>query len=149
MCGICGIVDLKQQNRADPALVAGMCDRMRHRGPDGDGFYSAPDVALGMRRLSIIDVAGSDQPLYNEDGSIALVFNGEIYNYRELRADLLQRGHQPRTDGDGEMLAHLYEEYGLDLFAQLRGMYAFALWERDSGRLILIDLSPSCAACGF
>ncbi len=137
MCGICGLIDLTGQHRADPALVKGMADLIRHRGPDGDGFYSAPDVVLGMRRLSIIDVAGSDQPLYNEDRSIALVFNGEIYNYRELRDDLIRRGHQPRTAGDGETLIHLYEEYGLDLFRHLRGMYAFALWDSSTGRLVL------------
>jgi asparagine synthase (glutamine-hydrolysing) len=91
MCGICGIIDLTSHNRADPALVKRMADLIRHRGPDGDGFYTAPNVALGMRRLSIIDVAGSDQPLYNEDRTIALLFNGEIYNYRELRDDLIQR----------------------------------------------------------
>jgi asparagine synthase (glutamine-hydrolysing) len=114
-----------------------MADLIRHRGPDGDGFYDAPNVVLGMRRLSIIDVAGSDQPLYNEDGSIALVFNGEIYNYRELRDALIRLGHQPRTQGDGETLIHLYEQYGLDLFRYLRGMYAFALWDAKAERLVL------------
>jgi asparagine synthase (glutamine-hydrolysing) len=137
MCGICGLIDLTGQHRADPALVKGMADLIRHRGPDGDGFYTAPDVALGMRRLSIIDVAGSDQPLYNEDRSIALVFNGEIYNYRELREGLIQRGHVPHTAGDGETIIHLYEEHGLDLFRHLRGMYAFALWDSNAGRLVL------------
>ena len=131
------MVDLAGQGRADPALVRRMADRIRHRGPDGDGFYDAPDVALGMRRLSIIDVAGSDQPLYNEDGSIALVFNGEIYNYRELRADLMRHGHVPHTAGDGETLIHLYEEHGLRLFDHLRGMYAFALWDSRARRLLL------------
>ncbi len=139
MCGIAGLVDLHGRGRADLARVRRMCDTIRHRGPDGDGFY-APDtgnVALGMRRLSIIDVAGSDQPLYNEDRSIALVFNGEIYNYKELRADLIARGHRPHTEGDGETLIHLYEEYGLDLFPRLRGMYAFALWDAPRNRLVL------------
>lgn len=137
MCGICGLIDLTGQHRADPALVRRMADLIRHRGPDGDGFYDAPNVALGMRRLSIIDVEGSDQPLYSEDGRIALVFNGEIYNYRELRDDLIKRGHQPRTAGDGETIIHLYEEYGLDLFRHLRGMYAFALWDASAERLVL------------
>jgi asparagine synthase (glutamine-hydrolysing) len=136
MCGICGILDLSTQ-RADLDLVRDMSERIRHRGPDGDGFYSAPNVALGMRRLSIIDVAGSDQPLYNEDHSIVLVFNGEIYNYRELRADLQQRGHVLRTEGDGETLIHLYEDFGIDLFSRLRGMYAFALWDAPRQRLLL------------
>ena len=126
MCGICGVFDLTGSGRADPAVVRGMCQRIRHRGPDGDGFYVAPNAALGMRRLSIIDVKGSDQPLYNEDRSLALVFNGEIYNYRELRAGLLERGHRFQTEGDGETILHLYEEHGLDLFRHLRGMYAIA-----------------------
>jgi len=131
------VVDLTGAGRADPALVRRMADRIRHRGPDGDGFYDAPGVALGMRRLSIIDVAGSDQPLYNEDGSVALVFNGEIYNYCELRAELTRRGHALRTAGDGETLVHLYEEHGLRLFDHLRGMYAFALWDSRARRLLL------------
>ena len=137
MCGICGIIDLTKQQRADPELARRMSQLIAHRGPDGDGFYTAPNVALGMRRLSIIDVDGSDQPLYNEDGSIALVFNGEIYNYRELRADLLAKGHHLRTEGDGETLIHLYEEYGLDFFRCLRGMYGFALWDANAERLVL------------
>ncbi len=137
MCGICGIIDLTKQQRADPELVRRMSQLIAHRGPDGDGFYTAPNVALGMRRLSIIDVDGSDQPLYNEDGSIALVFNGEIYNYRELRADLLARGHHLRTEGDGETLIHLYEEHGLDFFRYLRGMFGFALWDSNAERLVL------------
>jgi asparagine synthase (glutamine-hydrolysing) len=137
MCGICGVVDAAGRGRADSGLVRRMCSRIRHRGPDGDGYYSAPNLAMGMRRLSIIDIAGSDQPLYNEDQSLALVFNGEIYNYVELRADLIRRGHTPTTDGDGETILHLYEEYGLDLFAHLRGMYAFALWDAPRERLVL------------
>ena len=101
MCGICGIYDQTGGGRIDPGLVRGMADRIRHRGPDGDGFFDSANAVLGMRRLSIIDVAGSDQPLFNEDRSLALVFNGEIYNYRELRAGLLERGHQLCTEGDG------------------------------------------------
>jgi asparagine synthase (glutamine-hydrolysing) len=139
MCGICGMVDLTAAGRADAAVARVMAGSIRHRGPDGDGFYTAAGGAavLGMRRLSIIDVAGSDQPLYNEDGSIALVFNGEIYNYKELQADLRRRGHTLRTEGDGETIIHLYEDYGLDLFRHLRGMYGFALWDSRAGRLLL------------
>jgi asparagine synthase (glutamine-hydrolysing) len=138
MCGICGLIDLRGAGRATRARVEALCARIIHRGPDGAGFFETPDAvaALGMRRLSIIDVAGSDQPLYNEDRSIALVFNGEIYNYRELRADLARRGHRFHTEGDGETLAHLYEDHGLDLFRHLRGMYAFALWDAPRRRLI-------------
>jgi asparagine synthase (glutamine-hydrolysing) len=137
MCGICGTIDLKHEGRADAALIRQMADLIRHRGPDGDGFFDSPDVALGMRRLSIIDVKGSDQPLYNEDRSIALVFNGEIYNYRELRQQLKRRNHIFWTEGDGETIIHLYEEYGLNLFSHLRGMYAFALYDSRRQRVVL------------
>jgi asparagine synthase (glutamine-hydrolysing) len=137
MCGICGLVDVTGQGRASLDLVRALSARIRHRGPDGDGFYRADNVALGMRRLSIIDVEGSDQPLYNEDHSLAMVFNGEIYNYRELRDDLRRDGHTLRTDGDGETIIHLYEQYGLDLFRHLRGMYGFALWDAARDRLVL------------
>ncbi len=140
MCGICGVYDLSGHGRGGLSAVRAMCDAIKHRGPDGDGFYAPsdhPELALGMRRLSIIDVAGSDQPLYNEDRSIALVFNGEIYNYKELRRSLMQQEHTFRTQGDGETIIHLYEQYGLDLFAQLRGMYAFALWDARNERLVL------------
>ncbi len=140
MCGICGVYDLNGQGRSGIATVRAMCDAIRHRGPDGDGFYAPsgqPNLAMGMRRLSIIDVAGSDQPLYNEDRSIALVFNGEIYNYKELRRTLMQQDHNFLTQGDGETIIHLYEQYGLDLFAHLRGMYAFALWDARNERLVL------------
>lgn len=141
MCGICGIVDAsterRTRNRVPADAVMRMSKIIKHRGPDGDGFFTAPGVGLGMRRLSIIDVDGSDQPLYNEDHSIALVFNGEIYNYRELRRDLQQRGHRLTTEGDGETVIHLYEECGLALFGQLRGMYAFALWDTRTETLLL------------
>ncbi len=140
MCGICGVYDLTGQGRSGLAAVRAMCAAIQHRGPDGDGFYAPsahPDLAMGMRRLSIIDVAGSDQPLYNEDRSIALVFNGEIYNYKELRRTLMQQDHTFRTQGDGETIIHLYEQYGLDLFAHLRGMYAFSLWDANHERLVL------------
>jgi asparagine synthase (glutamine-hydrolysing) len=139
MCGICGIFDLTSQQRVNPALTRVMTACIAHRGPDGDGFYDSPrhQLSMGMRRLSIIDVDGSDQPLYNEDHSIAMVFNGEIYNYRELQADLRAAGHTLRTDGDGETLIHLYEQHGLDFFRHLRGMYAFAMWDSRHERLIL------------
>lgn len=137
MCGICGAVDLQKQGRIQPELVRQMANLIQHRGPDGDGFYDADSMSMGMRRLSIIDVDGSDQPLYNEDHSIAMVFNGEIYNYRELQNDLRARGHQLRTEGDGETIIHLYEEYGLGFFRQMRGMYAFALWDSKQERLLL------------
>ena len=140
MCGNCGVYDLAGRGRSGLAAVRAMCAAIQHRGPDGDGFYAPsdqPNLAMGMRRLSIIDVAGSDQPLYNEDRSIAMVFNGEIYNYNELRRTLMQQDHTFRTAGDGETIIHLYEQYGLDLFTHLRGMYAFALWDAQRERLVL------------
>ena len=141
MCGICGIVDLTSAGRADPDLVREMTRRMAHRGPDGDGFFftpqAAPNVALGMRRLSIIDLERGDQPIGNEDGFVQIVFNGEIYNYVELRAGLEKQGHCFRTASDTETLVHLYEQHGLEMFAHLRGMFAFALWDENADRLIV------------
>lgn len=136
MCGICGVVHLDGKP-VNQALLQAMNDTIAYRGPDGAGYYIEGAMGLAMRRLSIIDVAGSDQPLYNEDESVVLVFNGEIYNFQALREQLSQKGHEFRTDGDGEMVAHLYEEYGADCFQQLRGMYALALWDKHEKRLLL------------
>ena len=137
MCGIAGMVDVTGAGRANPAAVRGMCAAIAHRGPDGSGFHEDPNAAIGMRRLSIIDVNGSHQPLYSADRGIALVFNGEIYNYRELRDALRRDGYAFYTDGDGEVLVHLYERDGLGMVEQLRGMYAFALWDAAAQRLVL------------
>lgn len=118
-----------------------MTRRMTHRGPDGDGFYCWPDskprIALGMRRLSILDLETGDQPIFNEDYSVAIIFNGEIYNYVELRASLEKQGHVFRTRSDTETIVHLYEQYELYLFEHLRGMYAFAIWDARIERLVL------------
>ena len=139
MCGICGIAG-RDQNA--PALgrerLSAMTDAIVHRGPDETGLHVAPGVALGMRRLSIIDVGGSHQPISNEDGSVLAVFNGEIYNFRELRAALRTRGHRFATDGDGETIVHLYEEYGLDFAKHLEGIFAIALWDEPRGRIVLV-----------
>ena len=141
MCGIAGVFDREDAGRASLGMVRRMCAALVHRGPDSDGYYAfpleRPRVALGARRLSIIDLKTGDQPLFNEDRSIALVFNGEIFNFVELRAELEARGHTFRTGSDGETLVHLYEERGLELFSALRGMYAFALWDARRGRLVL------------
>jgi asparagine synthase (glutamine-hydrolysing) len=134
MCGIAGIADLRAP---DPAGVRRMCDAMVHRGPDGEGVHADAHTALGMRRLAIIDVAGGDQPVYNEDGSVVAVFNGELYNHPELRRHLLARGHTLRGAGDSECLVHLYEEYGDDLVHHLRGMFAFCIWDTRRRRLLL------------
>jgi asparagine synthase (glutamine-hydrolysing) len=136
MCGICGTVHFDGKPITQ-TLLKRMNDSISHRGPDGEGFYCAENVGLAMRRLSIIDVAGSDQPLYNEDRSIAVVFNGEIFNYRQLRHDLAQQGHTFHTEGDGETIAHLYEQYGCDAPKHMRGQFAFALWDSKERRLFL------------
>ncbi len=136
MCGICGVLHFDSQP-VDTTCLRAMNNTLQHRGPDGEGIFAEQGVGLAMRRLSIIDVAGSDQPLYNEDRSITVVFNGEIYNFRELREDLTAAGHILRTAGDGETLAHLYEEWGAAMPKQLRGMYAFALWDAPNRRLLI------------
>lgn len=132
MCGICGMV-----GSPDRDVLGRMAAAMVHRGPDDDGFYVDEVAGLGFRRLSIIDVAGGHQPLVNEDASLQLVFNGEIYNHQELRTQLLQRGHQFRTQSDGEVILHLYEESGTGLVERLNGIFAFALWNRRAGELLI------------
>jgi asparagine synthase (glutamine-hydrolysing) len=114
-----------------------MCEVMRHRGPDGEGIHVAPGIGLGMRRLAVIDLATGDQPVANEAGTVQVVFNGEIYNYRELRAQLLAKGHRFRGHSDSEVLPHLYDEYGPAFLAQLNGMFAIALWDSPRRRLLL------------
>ncbi len=136
MCGIAGIFDLEGRPVAR-AEVAGMCSAIVHRGPDAEGIHMASGVGLGMRRLAIIDLTTGDQPIGNEDGSVWVVFNGEIYNFRELRRKLIGNGHRFRTTGDTEVLVHLYEERGARMVDDLRGMFAFALWDERRRRLLL------------
>jgi len=136
MCGICGIVDF--DGAPGREQLAGMTAAIRHRGPDDEGIEICGHAALGFRRLSIIDLAGSHQPMSNEDGTLWLVFNGEIYNYRALRADLIARGHTLKTAGDGETILHLYEDLGLEFVDRLNGMFAFALWDGPRERLVLV-----------
>ena len=114
-----------------------MCAALEHRGPDARGLHGDGGVALGIQRLRVIDLATGDQPIYNEDRSVVVVLNGEIYNYRELRAELLRRGHTLATQGDTEVIAHLYEEHGADCVRRLHGMFAFALWDARRGQLLL------------
>ncbi|HEU0093191.1 MAG TPA: asparagine synthase (glutamine-hydrolyzing), partial [Vicinamibacteria bacterium] len=137
MCGIAGFAGW--QLGADDAArtVRTMCDAIVHRGPDDSGYFVAPEVALGMRRLSIIDVAGGQQPIGNEDGSIQVVFNGEIYNHHDLRRDLVTLGHRFHTKSDTETIVHLYEEMGADCVTRLRGMFAIALWDARTEQLVL------------
>ncbi len=136
MCGIAGY--FLPQSAPNPATVKAMCDLIRHRGPDDEGFHVDGGCALGMRRLSIIDLSTGHQPLSNEDRSLWVVFNGEIYNYQELRASLLAQGHRFETNSDTETLVHLYEQYGEAGLARLRGMFAFALWDSNRRSLLLV-----------
>src|SRR5581483_8058708 len=137
MCGIAGELLLRSGERARPDRVRAMCDVMVHRGPDDFGEFHAGEVALGMRRLSIVDVAGGSQPLGNEDGAVQVVCNGEIYNSPGLRDELAARGHVFRSKSDVEVVAHLYEEGGTAGLALLDGMFAFALWDARARRLVL------------
>ena len=135
MCGIAGYFMLRRE--ADPADVRAMCARILHRGPDDEGIYTEGGCGIGMRRLSIIDLAGGHQPIGNEDGSIQVVFNGEIYNYKELRGLLESRGHRFSTNSDTETIVHLYEDEGPQGIARLRGMFGIALWDSRRKRLLL------------
>ncbi|HYE24089.1 MAG TPA: asparagine synthase (glutamine-hydrolyzing) [Clostridia bacterium] len=132
MCGIAGYAGFD-----DEVLLRSMCDSISHRGPDADGFFVAPGIGLGMRRLAIIDLKTGQQPIANETQTVWVVFNGEIYNYEELRAELIARGHSFRTTSDTETIVHLYEEHGLDFLQHLRGMFAIALWDTRLRRLVL------------
>src|SRR4051812_25782559 len=124
MCGICGFVG--RRGGARPDVLRRMTETLSHRGPDADGFYDGDVACLGFRRLAIIDLATGDQPLGNEDGSVWIVFNGEIYNFQPLREELVRRGHRFATRTDTEVIVHLYEEYGADCVSHLNGMFAFA-----------------------
>ncbi len=136
MCGIVGIFHNGLRHVDNPA-VRRMTRALIHRGPDGEGFHAEPGIGLGHRRLSIIDLTGGQQPLCNEDGTIWVTFNGEIFNYIELRADLEKRGHRFKTQSDTETIVHLYEEKGLDFVDHLNGQFAIALWDRTKRRLVL------------
>ncbi|HEX8986225.1 MAG TPA: asparagine synthase (glutamine-hydrolyzing) [Bryobacteraceae bacterium] len=135
MCGIAGFV--LREREAQLATVRAMCDTIRHRGPDDEGVHLDGGCALGMRRLSIIDLSTGHQPMSNEDGTVWVVFNGEIYNYQALRRDLITSGHQLRTNSDTEALVHLYEQHGAGFLPMLRGMFAFAIWDARRRRLFL------------
>src|SRR5258708_7575670 len=137
MCGICGIFEPGRANSIAITTLKAMADSLRHRGPDDDGFYSCGEIGLAHRRLSIIDVEGGHQPLSNEDGTVWIVFNGEIYNFEELNRRYLATGHTFKTRSDTETIVHLYEELGEDCFAQLRGMFAIALWDGRRKKLLL------------
>ncbi|MGA7409480.1 MAG: asparagine synthase (glutamine-hydrolyzing) [Bryobacteraceae bacterium] len=137
MCGICGIFEPGREANIDCATLKRMADSIHHRGPDDEGFYSNTGIGLGFRRLSIIDLEGGHQPLSNEDGSIWIAFNGEIYNFEELSRRCVAAGHRFQTRSDTETIVHLYEELGEHCFAELRGMFAIALWDGRRRRLVL------------
>jgi asparagine synthase (glutamine-hydrolysing) len=137
MCGIAGVFEFGREARASAAALREMCRVITHRGPDDEGFYTDGAVGIGMRRLSIVDVAGGHQPLSNEDGTLWIVFNGEIYNHLELRQQLIARGHRYTTHSDTETVIHLFEEYGADCVQHLRGMFAFAIWNRNTKTLFI------------
>jgi asparagine synthase (glutamine-hydrolysing) len=137
MCGICGFVHSEPGAAVDREMLKRMTDIVRHRGPDSDGYHVAPGVALGFRRLSIIDLETGDQPISNEDGTVTVVCNGEIYNYKELRRALVGRGHRFSTMTDVEVIVHLYEDFGVECLKHLRGMFGLALWDGRARRLML------------
>ena len=137
MCGIAGVISRESLSPEVLTHVANMSTRLAHRGPDGHGSFHDGPVAMAIRRLSIIDVQGGQQPLFNEDRSLVLIANGEIYNHVELREQLRRQGHQFKTGSDCEVIGHLYEQYGLDCVKHLRGMFAFALWDSRLRRLML------------
>ncbi|MDM7921793.1 MAG: asparagine synthase (glutamine-hydrolyzing), partial [Pyrinomonadaceae bacterium] len=139
MCGIAGWINLDttKPNTNAEAVLHSMCDRIVHRGPDSEGLWSDETAALGMRRLSIIDLHTGEQPVFSCDRSVIVMMNGELYNYREVRAELEKKGHRFTTKSDTEILPHLYEEYGEDLLDHVNGMYAFSLWDSRRKKLII------------
>jgi len=137
MCGITGIVDLRERRPIDEERVRAMNAAISHRGPDGDGFHFEPGVGFGHRRLSIIDLEGGRQPLYNEDETVVVTYNGEIFNFQEVEAELLARGHRFRTRCDTEVIVHAWEEWGEQCLQRFNGMFAFAVWDRNKQTIFL------------
>src|SRR5213080_2916327 len=135
MCGICGIASAR--GAVDPARLAAMSSTLVHRGPDSHGAFVDGSIGLAARRLAIIDLAEGDQPIGSEDGSVVVVQNGEIYNFRELTRELERAGHRMRTHCDTEVLVHAYEEWGTRFAERLRGMFAVAVWDGRERRLVL------------
>src|SRR3979411_646030 len=136
MCGMAG--QFLRERKAEPATIRSMCDQIRHRGPDDEGFHVDGGCGIGMRRLSIIDLSTGHQPISNEDGTVWVVFNGEIYNFQELRQDLIGQGHRFQTNSDTETLVHLYEQEGVAGISKLRGMFAYAIWDARQRSLLLV-----------
>ena len=135
MCGFVGFIDNKKKNEKNK-IIKQMSDRIAHRGPDGEGFYVDNMIALGHRRLSIVDLAGGSQPMYNEDQNVIIVFNGEIYNYEKLKEELQEKGHIFSNNCDTEVLIHGYEEWGLkNLLKKLVGMFAFVIYDKKEKKV--------------
>ena len=143
MCGIVGIFDLDTKRDIDLALIERMNSTQIHRGPDGSGYHREPGVALGHRRLSIIDLEGGTQPLFNEDNTVAVTYNGEIYNFLSLADELRAKGHHFRTRCDTEVIVHAWEEWGEACVEKFNGMFAFAVWDRKKQSI----LSLLCINC--
>jgi asparagine synthase (glutamine-hydrolysing) len=137
MCGIAGFAGWARAPEESAVALRAMCAAIVHRGPDDEGHFVAPDVGLAMRRLSVIDVSAGHQPIGNEDGSVQIVFNGEIYNHRALRAELERRGHRFATHSDTEAIVHGYEEWGDAVVERLSGMFGFAIWDARRSRLFV------------
>lgn len=145
MCGFVGFIDENDQTYDHRAAIIAMADAIAHRGPDSEGYFNDGRTALGFRRLAIIDLAGANQPLFNENRSLVLVFNGEIYNYRELRRQLIAAGHAFSTQGDAEVVLHGFEQWGEGVLDRLRGMFAFALYDTATGELFCAG-TPSASS---
>ena len=137
MCGIAGAIQYEGREGIDRSTLSNMLTAINHRGPDGRGLFLCKGLGIGMQRLSIIDLDGGQQPISNEDGTITIVFNGEIYNYRDLQESLRARGHTFKTSSDTEVIVHLYEDLGEDCVKELRGMFAFAIWDSARQRLFI------------
>src|SRR5437868_11483528 len=137
MCGICGQFNFVTGEPVEPDVIRRMTDSIKHRGADDDGYFVAGPLGLGFRRLSIIDLAGGHQPMSDAEKTVCVIFNGEIYNFKELRAQLEQRGHQFRTRSDTEVVVYGYKEWGTDVFSHLNGMFGVAIWDVKKRRLVV------------
>src|SRR5712691_7906620 len=137
MCGICGQYNFIRNEPVEPDTIRRMTDSISHRGPDDEGYFFAGPLGLGFRRLSIIDLAGGHQPMSDVEETVWIIFNGEIYNFKELRAELEQHGHHFRTRSDTEVIIHGYKEWGTEVFDHLNGMFGLAIWDVQKERLVL------------
>src|SRR6516225_9200417 len=137
MCGICGQINFERQEPVNPDTLRQMAQTIVHRGPDDEGYFLSGSVGLGFRRLSIIDLAGGHQPMSDAEETVWVIFNGEIYNYKELQTELRSKGHQFRTNSDTEVIIHGYKEWGTEVFNRLNGMFGLAIWDVNKRRLVV------------